>query len=92
MHELMVFIYFILTLESLLAEVCVLKHSAEVGEVHQSVVPSHHVGEAFPELWVKHLWTKTQRGCHYLTSCHTEGMAFSELTFGVCDHSALSVG
>lgn len=44
-----------LTLESLLAELLVLKDSAEVREVHQGVVPSHHVGKIFPELWVKHL-------------------------------------
>ena len=44
-----------LTLESLLAEVLVLKHSAEVREVHQCVVPSHHVGKVFPEFRVKQL-------------------------------------
>lgn len=44
-----------LTLESLLAELLLLKDSAEVREVHQGVIPSHHVGEVFPELWVKQL-------------------------------------
>lgn len=50
-----------LTLESLLAELLLLKHSAEVREVHQSVVPSHHVGEVFPELWVKQLRRHNQQ-------------------------------